>query len=375
MNTPNTTTAPNIGNQTDAGGGTSNSTTSVNAPTNAGGSTSVSVQNNWTNQVYVSSKTYQTTVQNVIYPQVNGLQNQAVQAQINTLLKTSSISVPAKETSYASSYTWSSSYNVVFQQGDIMDFLLTSYFSPVGAAHGTLGRTSLIVNLKTGQVYSLKDVFQRGSNYLGAMSNVIAKEDTHHILDTFQKFTGVTNQDTIFLVPNGLGVDFSPGEWTPFAQGFLDYTITFASVTNLLNKNGSFWQALNDAQGFPSQNYSNEIRARISSLGYSLSTDLGFSTMEYIGNGQYVTAWVGTQNTAPSIAGQKVFFFLNGTYLGTDTAKAHGYVTGLAPSGPGTIAVTYGSETLNGKPFTIQYQWNGSKLVANGFFPSKYTWY
>ena len=356
--------------------GSSSANTAAN-PTDSSNASTSSGQSSWTDQVVITSHTYTALSQKVVYPEVQGLPNASVQAQINALLRKNSIYVPTKNYTKPNSYTWNSSYNVVFEQGDIVNFLLSSYFYATGAAHGMPGRTSLIVNLKTGQVYSMKDIFQPGSAYLKAVSQVVASEDTNHTLDTFQKFTGVTNKDSIYLEPNGFVVDFAPYEWASFAQGFLDYPVSFASVNSLVDKNGSFWKALNDPNGFPAQNTVSGEKSKISSLGYTAESFPEWSTLVNVGNGQVLSAWVATRNGKSNNAEEKVFFFLDGKYLGTDTSKAHGYVDTVAPNGQGTISVTYENSNANGtgNPFTINYHWNGSKLVLNGSFPSNYTWY
>lgn len=257
-----------------------------------------------------------------------------------------------------------------------MNFLISSYFYPTGAAHGMPAHKSLIVNLKTGQLYTLKDIFETGSQYLNKVSQVIRNEDTNHALNTFTTFTGVTNQDTIFLQPGGFAVDFAPYEWASYAQGFLGYAVPFTSVDGIIRKSGSFWKALNDPFGFPAINNRTEERIKISSLGYQADrTPEGF-TMVAVGNGDYLSAWVGAKNGAngSDTGYENVFFFFNGKYLGTDTAQAHGYVTTLAPNGVSTISVTYARYTAQGvaKPFTIDYHWNGSKLTLNGTFPAGY---
>ncbi|QSO52111.1 LppP/LprE family lipoprotein [Alicyclobacillus curvatus] len=354
-------------------GGTSGATNSI--ATGAGGENgnASSAPITWVNRVVVTAHTYKASSQDVVYPQLSGLPNAQVQTNINSLLKKNSLYTPSEGYTNPATYTYTASYNVVFQQGDIMNFMISTYFSPKGAAHGMPSRTSLIVNVKTGQVYQLKDLFQLGSNYLPKVSQVVANEDTTHALDTFAKFTGVTNKDTIYLRSGGFVVDFAPYEWASYAQGFLDYPVSFASVDGIINKSGSFWQALTDKTGFSADNHRTEEQAKITSLGYKASLEPEDSTNVQVGQGNTLSAWVGTKdaNNGFTTATTYVFFFLNGKYLGTDTAKPHDYTRWMAPSGNGTISVSYQNYVGNvwANPFTIHYSWNGSKLIAQGTFP------
>lgn len=377
----NKTTANQTASQT--GNQTANQTkSSASVQSNATGA-GVSAGATLSTQVYVTAEKYPAPSQDVTYPVLHGLSNQAVEAQINKLLKENSIFVPNQQYPSPSSYSYFSSYNVIFQQGDVMNFLLSSYFFPTGAAHGMPVRKSLIINIKTGDIYTLDDIFQAGSPYLSATSQVISEEDTNHVLDTFQKFTGVTNKDTIYLVPNGFAVDFSPYEWASYAQGFLDYEVPYDKVMGIINTEGSFWRALHDPTGFAPANHRELEQAKIQSLGYIPSTELETSTAVTNAEGQTLRAWVGARKTSNSQAqGQgnsgeeKVFFFLNGQYLGTDTLKDHGYVSNVEPNGRETIAVIYAlpNPTGNASSFTINYHWTGSKLIPDGSFPADYKW-
>lgn len=93
-------------------------------------------------------------------------------------------------------------------------------------------------------------------------------------------------------------------------------------------------------------------------------------------SGAILSAWVGV--SARDGHNQFVFFFLNGDYLGTDTAKPSVEITSVTAVGSG-IAVTYPVYNKNdsfanptGTPVTITYTWNGSKLVPNKPYPNQF---
>jgi hypothetical protein len=73
---------------------------------------------------------------------------------------------------------------------------------------------------------------------------------------------------------------------------------------------------------------------------------------------------------------QWVFFFLGGTYLGTDTAVPSPQLQLAGNAGPGAIAVQYIAYGPNDPlccptlpPVTITYTWDGAELVPNGTPP------
>lgn len=95
-------------------------------------------------------------------------------------------------------------------------------------------------------------------------------------------------------------------------------------------------------------------------------------------SGETLSAWIG-EKMASDGHNQFVFFFLNGKYLGTDTAKPSLEITSAKAVGNG-IAVTYPVYKKNdsfanptGTPVTITYTWNGSKLIPNKPYPSQFS--
>lgn len=331
-------------------------------------------QTSWTDGFYVTEQKYTTSSQSDVYPVIHRLPNTGVENQINAFLKKDSILTPSGQK--VGPYNFTSEFSIVYQKGDIINFIISSYYMPKGAAHGMPSEQSIILNVKTGDTYTLKDLFQPGSDYLTEVSNIVRNEDTKHVLDTFGKFTGVTATDEMYLTSQGFVVYFAPYEWASFAQGFLYYPVSYDRVSNIPNNQSAFFKALNDSSGFQDiTSIEDEDIAKIESLGYTvMSTNenevYGFASTP-IGNGQTLMAWDATSKSNPDA--DKVFFFLDGKYLGTDTLKAHGYIYQLNPDGRETISVGYANYTTTGNDnFGIHYHWDGSKLEMIGSFPTNY---
>lgn len=113
--------------------------------------------------------------------------------------------------------------------------------------------------------------------------------------------------------------------------------------------------------------------ATIRAQGY---TPRGHGASTPDGSGGTLYAWPGVCTGSADGYCQKVFFFINGRYLGTDTSKASNAITDVRAAGPQTIAVTYPSYAPqdplccpSGTPVTITYRWTGSRLVPSGTPP------
>ncbi|MFD1676291.1 VPS10 domain-containing protein [Alicyclobacillus fodiniaquatilis] len=121
-------------------------------------------------------------------------------------------------------------------------------------------------------------------------------------------------------------------------------------------------------------NYASEI-ALIKSKGYALNRTIPNATVK-TSSGAALSAWIGVSGRDGH--SQFVFFFLNGKYLGTDTAKPSVEITSVTTAENG-VAVTYPVYKKNdsfanptGTPVTITYTWNGSKLVPNKPYPKQF---
>lgn len=115
--------------------------------------------------------------------------------------------------------------------------------------------------------------------------------------------------------------------------------------------------------------------ALIKSKGYSVNGTTPNATVK-TSSGATLSAWIGVSGRDGH--NQFVFFFLNGTYLGTDTAQPSVEITSAKAAGSG-IAVTYPVYMQNdsfahptGTPVTITYTWNGSKLVPDKPYPKQF---
>lgn len=114
-------------------------------------------------------------------------------------------------------------------------------------------------------------------------------------------------------------------------------------------------------------------QATIRAHGYTPHGN-GASTPDGAGGTLY--AWQAVCSGSADGYCQKVFFFVDARYLGTDTSHASSAISAVQAAGPSDINVTYPSYAANdplccpsGKPVTITYHWTGTKLVPSGTPP------
>ncbi|MFD1676800.1 LppP/LprE family lipoprotein [Alicyclobacillus fodiniaquatilis] len=146
-------------------------------------------------------------------------------------------------------------------------------------------------------------------------------------------------------------------------------------TSNTASNTGNTVKSASVANRTASQsNYTSEI-ALIKGKGYSVNGTTP-NAMVKTSSGATLSAWMGVSGTDGY--NQFIFFFLNGKYLGTDTAKPSVEITSVKAAENG-IAVTYPVYKKNdsfanptGAPVTITYTWNGSKVVPNKPYPKQF---
>ncbi len=114
--------------------------------------------------------------------------------------------------------------------------------------------------------------------------------------------------------------------------------------------------------------------ATIASHGYT--PDPGSEAETDDGNGGTLLAWRGTCSSSGDGHCQRVFFFIDRHYLGTDTFTASPGIRSVESVGSRRIAVTYNNYLANdplccpsGQPVTITYTWDSGKLTPDGVPP------
>lgn len=121
------------------------------------------------------------------YPQVRGLTDAKVEAGINKYIKSKLLTPDADITQCDAEYTQEPAnaqagstkdevtYQVSLNQGDLLSIEYSGISSFTGGVYGrpTQGIT---VNVKTGKIYSYRDLFKPASNYVSKMNKLIYKK-------------------------------------------------------------------------------------------------------------------------------------------------------------------------------------------------------
>ncbi|WP_440109008.1 WG repeat-containing protein [Paenibacillus sp. QZ-Y1] len=181
----------------------------------------------------------------VYYPQVEGMTDQAAQLAVNAKLKTLSQvkPIPADQ---KLDYTYTGDFDISFYQQQLLQLKLTGYNYPFGAAHGMPTMVYAIINLGSGQMYELKDLFKPNSDYVKVLSQIVGdqiKNDPQYSYVFPDTYEGISPNQPFFVTADALHLYFSPYEIAPYVAGFPTFTISFAQIKDIIDTEGSFWRA------------------------------------------------------------------------------------------------------------------------------------
>lgn len=197
-----------------------------------------------TNQYSVVEYKYKPNKDYLVYfPQLAGLENPV--SVNSTLREMAGVKPIPAHTQLESNY--SGDYEIPFYKKNLLVIKITGYDYPFCAAHGMPVEKYAHINLKTGLMYQLKDLFKSGSPYVKVLSGIIGdqiKSNNQYSSYLFpDEYHGIQTDQLFFINEAGLNIYFKPYEIAAFAAGFPTFTIPFDELKDIINMNSQFWQS------------------------------------------------------------------------------------------------------------------------------------
>lgn len=183
----------------------------------------------------------------VYYPQVKGLKSKEAQYKINNELSKMVELKPVKKDEVLD-YSYYGNFEIFYYQKNILVLDISGYNYPLGAAHGMPTKKTPTINLLTGEIYSLGNLFMGGVYWVGELNKIIEKkikEDKEYEYVYQDGFKGIDTETGFYVDKDNLYIYFTPYEIAPYAAGFVTFKIPFKDIEGMINKKGSFWRALN----------------------------------------------------------------------------------------------------------------------------------
>jgi hypothetical protein len=207
----------------------------------------------------ISKIKYKPNINYLIYnPKVNNVANKKVEKNINKKLIKMSYFKPLFEENVKEpyivkpedvlNYSYYGDFKVEFFKKNLLVLDLVGYYYPFGAAHGMPTKKTPSINLVTGKVYTLGDLFMGGVYWVGELNKIIEnmiKTDPQYEYVYKDGFKGINEEQSFYIDEENLYIYFPPYEIGPYAAGFVTFKIPLEEIQGMINKRGEFYKSFN----------------------------------------------------------------------------------------------------------------------------------
>ncbi|KHF39139.1 hypothetical protein LQ50_17065 [Halalkalibacter okhensis] len=178
----------------------------------------------------------------VYYPRIEGMTNTEAEKQVNDELQQKSKVVPVPPTQI--DYEYVGNFSVSFFQKSLLILKLEGYDYRFGAAHGMPYQVHVPIDLNTGTIYELKDLFKQDSHYVKVISESIEKQIQKDPQSYFpDQYKGIQPDQPFYIDNDSLFIYFEPYEIAAYAVGFPTFMIPFTEIMAIIDVDGAFWRA------------------------------------------------------------------------------------------------------------------------------------
>jgi hypothetical protein len=175
----------------------------------------------------------------LIYPVLNGMEDQALQEKINQILYQSISPLLIDEAEGAEYSTHWNDYEVQRFDDDILSvtFDVSTYME--GAAHPTYFLISTNIDLKTGEELSLEQLFPDGYDHKGVLNEKAQPQLEQLDFELLDDFKGIENNQEFYLTADQLVIFYQPYVYTPHAYGILRLHYDLSDLDTWMQRDGS----------------------------------------------------------------------------------------------------------------------------------------
>ncbi|AMA73999.1 MULTISPECIES: DUF3298 and DUF4163 domain-containing protein [Aneurinibacillus] len=190
--------------------------------------------------VYIQTMSILAPNVTIYYPRVEGLKNKAVQEKINVIILHQVYALIQEQGYYQNPTTIEmlGHYEIKSNERDILSLTLENYAYILHHAHGLTILKSLTINIQTGKLYQLKDLFQQGSDYIKRLSNIIQFQIKKRNIPLLGEFKGIRPDQDFYIADKALVIYFQLYEITPYYVGFPMFPISVYDLEDIINENG-----------------------------------------------------------------------------------------------------------------------------------------
>ena len=127
-----------------------------------------------------------------------------------------------------------SAYEVPLNSNGLLSIVMSLYTKTQDNPSGNIVFNSLTVDVNTGKVYDLGDLFNTRMNYAKILSDIAMKKANEMNINFIEPYSGITDTQQFYLTPEALVLYYQAGEFTPASMGLFRITIPYNEISNIL---------------------------------------------------------------------------------------------------------------------------------------------
>ncbi len=183
----------------------------------------------------------------VYYPQLEGLADKTVERKINQTLR-EAIWQKTLTPEEKLDYSYYSNFVKLYHKGDLLSIEQKDSTYYFGAAHPNTQETIEHIDLKTGDFYKLKDLFQINCDYEKVLKEQIVQlaqePGMKEKLYVTPQDIKVAPEHLFYVNETSLFIVYQPYEIGPYAAGNIVFEIPLKNIENCLDLERPFWKSM-----------------------------------------------------------------------------------------------------------------------------------
>lgn len=190
--------------------------------------------------VSIRTITYRSHKVEIDYPQVWGLMNRAVEQTINqTIINQANMIIREQLNNQVPGNTeMTGSYEIKNNQRGILSLTQYNYAYTPPAAHGLTLLKALTIQVQSGKVYALRELFRPGSNYMSRLDALIRAQIKERDVPLLDEFKGISPDQDYYIADKSLVIFFQLYELTPYVYGFPMFPISVYTLQDIIVEDG-----------------------------------------------------------------------------------------------------------------------------------------
>ncbi|ADC50250.1 hypothetical protein BpOF4_10985 [Alkalihalophilus pseudofirmus OF4] len=180
----------------------------------------------------------------VYYPQLAGLVDHTIEEKLNERIYQQVQTMITKQGFYDYPETEiTGGYEVKTNERNIVS-LTNLHYSYSGGAHGLSTLRSLTMDVQTGKVYKLKELFKPDAPYIKRLNKIIEAQIKDRDLPLLSPFKGIAPNQYFYQADRALIIYFQLYDLAPYAFGFPFFVISVYEIEDIVDQEGPLGRML-----------------------------------------------------------------------------------------------------------------------------------